>query len=73
MSLELKDVVEDLAGKSAASGKAVDKEAYKSDPRFRPLMMDLYEACGNNFAAAEKLAEHMAKSGVLTGAFKDIT
>lgn len=74
MSLIAKDVVDQLAGKSATDPSAVvDKEAYKKDSRYRPLMVDLYEACDNNLPAAERVLEYMGKSGILTGAFKDIT
>lgn len=73
MSLVLKDVVDQLAGKSATENSAVDREAYKSDPRYRPFKLDLFEACDGNMAAAERVGDLLVKSGALSGIYKDIT
>lgn len=67
MSLNLKDVVDQIAGKSATEPSAVDK-----DPRYRPFALDVYEACDGNAEAAQRVLDFIPKSGAFTGVYKDI-
>jgi hypothetical protein len=68
MTLELKDMVDKIADKSAAPA-----DQAPAQDLYRPFMADLLKACDGKMDQAEKLAEMIAKSGIFVGAYKDVT